>query len=185
QTIAAVGKEEIIKAAKQLDLPTFITKHNRAGKGLGVQLFDSIETLQTYVNGPNFEDPVDGITLIQEYIKSSDQSITRCEFIGGKFVYAVQVDTSDGFELCPADVCAVDTEQVLTRPKFQIIKDFNDPIIAAYERFLEKNQIQVAGIEFIRNQAGDIFTYDVNTNTTYNSDAEDALKEKEGLLELV
>src|SRR5699024_10094264 len=61
QTIAAVGKEEIIKAAKQLDLPTFITKHNRAGKGLGVQLFDSIETLQTYVNGPNFEDPVDGI----------------------------------------------------------------------------------------------------------------------------
>lgn len=184
KTIAAVGKEEIIEAAKQLDLPTFITKHNRAGKGLGVQLFDSIEALKTYVNGPHFEDSVDGITLIQEYIKSSDQSITRCEFIGGKFVYAVQVDTSDGFELCPADVCAVDTEQVLTRPKFQIIKDFNDPIIATYERFLEKNQIQVAGIEFIRNQAGDIFTYDVNTNTNYNSDAEDALKEKYGMLEL-
>ena len=33
--------------------------------------------------------------------------ITRAEFIGGQFIYAVEVDTSDGFELCPADACAV------------------------------------------------------------------------------
>jgi hypothetical protein len=27
--------------------------------------------------------------------------ITRAEFVGGKFIYAVEVDTSGGFELCP------------------------------------------------------------------------------------
>jgi hypothetical protein len=43
KTIAAVGKEQIVEAAKQLDAPSFITKHNRAGKGLGVQLFHSMK----------------------------------------------------------------------------------------------------------------------------------------------
>ncbi|HYK74034.1 MAG TPA: alpha-L-glutamate ligase, partial [Pseudoneobacillus sp.] len=43
--------------------------------------------------------------------------------------------------------------------------------------------VQVAGIEFIRNQDGEIFTYDINTNTNYNSDAE-AKAGKYGMLEL-
>ena len=72
-----------------------------------MQLFHSVEALKEYVYGPTFDEPVDGITLIQEYIKSPEQYITRCEFIGGKFLYAVQVDTSGGFELCPADACNI------------------------------------------------------------------------------
>ena len=45
-------------------------------------------------------------------------------------------------------------------------------MIAAYERFLADNQVEVAGIEFIRDGAGEIFTYDINTNTNYNAEAE-------------
>lgn len=187
KTLAAVGKEQIIEAAKQLGSASFITKHNRAGKGLGVQLFHSIESLQVYVNSAGFEEPVDGITLIQEYILSPESYITRCEFVGGKFVYAVQVDTSEGFELCPADACKigdlfcpVGEEE---KPKFKIIEGFNDPIIENYELFLQENKIAVAGIEFIRNAAGEIFTYDVNTNTNYNSDAE-KVAGKFGMLEV-
>ncbi|MBW9235056.1 hypothetical protein JQK62_23080, partial [Leptospira santarosai] len=61
KTIAAVGKKQIIQAAIDLGESSFITKHNRAGKGLGVQLFHSIESLQNYVDGPTFEEPVDGM----------------------------------------------------------------------------------------------------------------------------
>ena len=189
KTIAAIGKENILKAAEKIGTESFITKHNRAGKGLGVQLFHSIEGLKGYLEGSDFEEPVDGITLIQEYIKAPEPFITRCEFVGGKFVYAVQVDTSEGFELCPADACQIGDlfcpvgEEVEEKPKFQIVQDFNDPIIEKYEAFLKENQITVAGIEFIRNEAGDIFTYDVNTNTNYNSDAEQAAG-KYGMLEL-
>lgn len=183
KTIAAVGAKQIIEAAKQLNMSSFITKHNRAGKGLGVQLFHSIEDLRQYVEGPEFELPVDGITLIQEYIQSADGTITRCEFIGGQFIYAVQVDTSDGFELCPADACRIDSVGQ-TRPKFQIRRDFNAPIISKYEAFLKANQIQVAGIELIQNSDGEIFTYDVNTNTNYNAEAEEAANDKFGMLEL-
>ncbi|MEN2768946.1 ATP-grasp domain-containing protein [Ornithinibacillus xuwenensis] len=189
KTIAAVGKQQIIKAAKELNLSSFITKHNRAGKGLGVQLFHSIESLEDYVNGPTFEPSIDGITLIQEYIQAPEPFITRCEFIGGKFIYAVRVDTSEGFELCPADACTIDDlfcpvgEEVANKPKFEIIEGFTDPILEKYEKFLAANHIQIAGIEFIRDQTGKIFTYDVNTNTNYNSDAE-AIAGKYGMLEL-
>ncbi|ASN03544.1 ATP-grasp domain-containing protein [Virgibacillus necropolis] len=189
KTIAAVGKNEIIQAAKDLNLSSFITKHNRAGKGLGVQLFHSIEALQEYLDGSSFDPSIDGITLIQEYIQAPEPYITRCEFVGGKFVYAVRVDTSEGFELCPADACKIDDlfcpvgEDVPEKLKFQIVEGFQDPIIEKYEEFLKNNDIQVAGIEFIYDQNGEIFTYDVNTNTNYNSDAE-AQADKYGMLEL-
>jgi hypothetical protein len=189
KTTAAVGKQHILQAAEKFRGQPFITKHNRAGKGLGVQLFHTIDGLKSYVEGPTFEEPVDGITLIQDYIQAPENFITRCEFVGGKFVYAVKVDTSEGFELCPADACQIGDlfcpvgEEKEEKPKFQIIESFDEPILTKYEQVLAENNIQVAGIEFIRNAEGDIFTYDINTNTNYNFDAE-AKVGKYGMLEL-
>ena len=108
KTVFAVGKDQIIAAAQQLDVFPFITKHNRAGKGLGVHLFDSIEALKDYVNGPSFDESVDGITLVQQYIKAPGGFITRAEFVGGKYLYSVRVLTDDGFQLCPADNCQIE-----------------------------------------------------------------------------
>ncbi|QTN01024.1 alpha-L-glutamate ligase [Sediminibacillus dalangtanensis] len=189
KTLAAVGKEQIVDAAEKLNAASFITKHNRAGKGLGVQLFHTIDGLKEYLDGPDFDEPVDGITLVQEYIQAPEPYITRCEFIDGKFLYAVQVDTSEGFELCPADACTIDDlfcpvgEQPEDQSKFRIVENFNEPIIEKYEQFLADNGIRVAGIEFIFNQDGELFTYDVNTNTNYNSEAE-AKADKYGMLEM-
>jgi glutathione synthase/RimK-type ligase-like ATP-grasp enzyme len=178
-TIAAVGRDEIVAAAKTMGAP-FITKHNRAGKGLGVYRFDDVEALQRYVEGDAFEDSVDGVTLIQRYIEAPQPFITRVEFVGGNFLYAVQVDTSQGFELCPADVCQIDdafcpvgeTAPTTSAPRFRIIEGFADPIVERYRRFLADNGIGIAGIEFIRDCSGELYTYDVNTNTNYNADAE-------------
>lgn len=189
KTIAAVGREAVLNAAAQFEGKPFITKHNRAGKGLGVQLFHSIEGLKQYVDGPDFEEPVDGITLIQEYIQAPEPYITRCEFVNGKFLYAVRVDTSEGFELCPADACQIGDlfcpvgEESPAKPKFQIVDDVNDEIISKYESMLKANNVKVAGIEFIRDANGEIYTYDINTNTNYNGDAE-AAAGKYGMLEI-
>ena len=108
KTVFAVGKSQIIEAARELGVVPFITKHNRAGKGLGVHLFDSIEALAEYVNGPSFDESVDGITLVQQYIKSPGGFITRAEFVGGKYLYSVRVLTEDGFQLCPVDNCQIE-----------------------------------------------------------------------------
>jgi hypothetical protein len=189
RTMAVVGKEQVLKAARRFEGQPFITKHNRAGKGLGVQLFYSLAAVEEFFASPDFEEPRDGIWLVQEYIQAPEPYITRCEFVGGKFVYAVQVDTSAGFQLCPADACQIGDlfcpvgESTPTKPQFRIIDDFADPIIAQYQQFLAASGIDVAGIEFIRDASGTIYTYDVNTNTNYNSDAE-AVAGKYGMLEL-
>ena len=54
RTVAVVGREEIVEAARRFNGP-FITKHNRAGKGLGVRLFNNLEALKTYVASDAFE----------------------------------------------------------------------------------------------------------------------------------
>ena len=91
-------------------------------------------------------------------------------------MYAVEVDTSDGFELCPADACAVGDAFCPVgeepRAKFTIIDDIDPALKRRYEAFLAANDIDVAGIEFITDADGAVYTYDVNTNTNYNPDAE-------------
>ena len=84
-----------------------ILKPNRGGKGLGVQLFASSDSLAAFVESDAWQPPVDGLHLLQEYVRAPRPVITRAEFVGGRFLYAVEVDTSDGFELCPADACAI------------------------------------------------------------------------------
>ena len=179
RTVAAVGREHIIAAARRFD-GSFITKHNRAGKGLGVRLFHDVAALQDYVESERFEDSVDGLTLIQEYIRASTPHITRVEFVGGEFLYAVQVDTSLGFELCPADVCEIgdafcpagETAAAPAAPRFRIVPGFDHPIVERYRKFIADHGIGIAGIEFITDAAGELYTYDVNTNTNYNGAAE-------------
>ena len=173
KTFSAKEKSEIIKKSKNFNKP-FITKHNRGGRGLGVKYFNNTSELEKYVNG-NFEDSVDGITLLQEYIESDPRIITRVEFVKGKFLYAVQVDATEGFELCPADACNVEEKFCPTNPdgnKFMIVKNYKNPEIKKYEDLLKSNGIEIAGIEYIKGKDGVHYTYDINTNTNYNSIAE-------------
>ena len=177
RTLAAVGRQPLIEAARHFS-PPFITKHNRAGKGLGVRLFHDAEALARYVDGEAFEPSVDGITLLQEYIEAPEPFITRVELVGGRFLYAVRVDTSQGFELCPADACRADDAFCPTGEAagglFRIVEGFRHPLVERYEHVLEANDIHIAGIEFIVDRDGVTYTYDINTNTNYNSEAETA-----------
>ena len=175
-TIAVIGKENIAVAAERIGFPV-ILKHNRAGKGLGVQLLYSTAALNEHLASADFKESIDGITLVQRYIEAPQPYITRVEFVGGKLVYAVRVDTSEGFELCPADVCQIDETAsacptVALNDKFQILPEFEHPLLPAWQAFLARNDIKIAGIEFIADAAGRSFTYDINTNTNYNPDAE-------------
>jgi hypothetical protein len=177
-TLAVVGKDNIAAAADRLGYP-LILKHNRAGKGLGVRLFLSRAALDEHLAGDAFEAPVDGITLVQRYIKAPTPKITRVEFVGGKFLYAIEVDTSQGFELCPADACQIDAASMAgvcpaeaPSEKFRILGDFDHPLLPRWQAFLGANDIGIAGIEFITDESGRSYTYDVNTNTNYNPAAE-------------
>ncbi|PYY32145.1 MULTISPECIES: RimK family alpha-L-glutamate ligase [unclassified Curtobacterium] len=171
------------------DVP-FITKHNQGGKGLGVRRFDSLAEFDAYVDSPEFEAPVDGITLLQEYLTAREPFITRAEFVGGEFVYAVRVDTSAGsFELCPADACEVPSGEngpqgiagavcevpgtdgtTVTADTFSVRSEVTaeHPLVQQLRGFLADQRIQIAGVEFMETTDGRTVVYDINTNTNYN-----------------
>ena len=154
KTVLVAGKGLLVEAVRQhFGGGAFILKPNRGGKGLGVRLFNSPGGFADHLDSADYQPPVDGLHLLQQYIRAPLPLITRAEFIGGRFMYAVEVDTSDGFELCPADVCAVGDafcpagEQ--PRAKFTIVEDIDPTLKHRYEAFLAANHIEVAGIEFI------------------------------------
>ena len=108
RTIAVVGRGQLLEAAESMQTP-FITKHNQGGKGLGVRRFDNLDSFREYISSDDFEEPVDGITLLQEYVQPREPFISRIETVGYEHVYTINADTArGGFQLCPADACELD-----------------------------------------------------------------------------
>ncbi len=176
RTVAVAGTSELAAAAGKLDVP-FISKHNQGGKGLGVRLFGSHDEFDAYLSSADYAAPVDGITLLQEYLRAAAPQITRVEMVGGEFIYAINADTSaGGFELCPAEACALGDEPA-GRPAgdlFMLREPFDHPIIGRYADFMRRHDIEIAGFEFIETVDGRLVTYDINTNTNYNPGIEAA-----------
>jgi hypothetical protein len=180
ETVVVAGKEHLVAAAQdRFPGAAFILKPNRGGKGLGVRLFHGPDALADYLDGRDYEPPVDGLHLLQRYVQAARPIITRAEFVGGRFFYAVEVDTTDGFELCPAETCGVvdvfcpaGAEASEPRARFTIVDGIDPALRLTYQAFLAANGIAVAGIEFIAATDGTLYTYDLNTNTNYNAEAE-------------
>jgi len=170
RTVAVVGgRPDDVLAAAATVRPPVVVKPNRGGKGLGVTRFDSVDELAAAL--PGLDEPVDGVLLVQEYVEPARPRITRAEIVGGELVYAITADTErGGFQLCPADACAVDGTPaslfaLRTEPLPSGLAD-------AYESFARWHGLEVAGFEFIETADGRAVTYDVNTNTNYNPDVE-------------
>ncbi|WP_231445470.1 ATP-grasp domain-containing protein [Brevibacterium zhoupengii] len=178
RTSAVFGSAALSTAARDFN-PPFITKHNQGGKGLGVRLFQSHAELDEAASdfapgGAN--EPIDGITLVQEYVQPAQPFVTRAEFIGGRFHYAVRVDVSDGsFELCPAEACEIPGASAAPVDPFALREDITaqTPLIGRLEALLSELRIDIAGIEFIETADGRQVVYDINTNTNYNPNVED------------
>ncbi|HXW47362.1 MAG TPA: hypothetical protein VEL03_21385 [Streptosporangiaceae bacterium] len=182
RTLAVAGTGELAAAARKLPVP-FIGKHNQGGKGLGVRKFDSHAEFEVYLAGPDYEPPADGITLLQEYLVAAQPLITRAEIVGGEFIYAITADTArGGFQLCPADACAVvpaagaagagDGGSAPEPSLFALREGFRHPVVGRYLDFAAEHGIGIAGFEFIETADGRLVTYDINTTTNYNAEIE-------------
>ena len=185
--LKAAAKENFYDSSTDRWIP-FVSKHNRAGKGLGVHLFSNDreleERFEKLIGSDSDEDfSVDGIYLLQEYIKSPRQVINRAEFIGYQLMYVIEVDTRQGFQLCPSDACRKTADAKLVKQSADEIKhgfdirpenslnDREKELIEQLEKFLRERQIEVAGIEWV-DDGTHTYVYDVNCNTNYNVAAE-------------
>ncbi|HEX3926205.1 MAG TPA: hypothetical protein VHY31_28290 [Streptosporangiaceae bacterium] len=174
RTLAVAATAALPAAARKLPAP-FISKHNQGGKGLGVRLFSSHDEFDAYLVSPEYQAPVDGMTLLEEYLRAAEPFVTRVEIVGGAFAYAITADTArGGFELCPADACAVDQAPGQGPELFALREGFDHPIIGRYLDFARAQGIEIAGFEFIETADGRLVTYDINTTTNYNATIEAA-----------
>ena len=182
RTVAAVGADQVIAAAEAFGYP-LILKPNRGGKGLGVQLFRDHAELAAHVRSPAFDPGIDGVTLVQQLLEGAEPVIYRSEFVGGRYLYTVRVETGGAFELCPADACTIgdaacpvgeEPAEPVVQPRFAILQDFAHPILERYPQVLAAHGAEVAACEMIVDADGRAWTYDLNTNTNYNGAAEAA-----------
>jgi hypothetical protein len=174
RTVAVAGRAELAAAARKLPVP-FIIKPNQGGKGLGVRAFASHAEFDDYLAGPDYGEPTDGITLLQEYLVAAQPRITRVEIVGSEFIYAITADTArGGFQLCPADACAIGPAGApADEPSlFALRPGFDHPIVGRYLEFAAAHGIGIAGFEFIETADGRLVSYDINTTTNYNAEIE-------------
>jgi hypothetical protein len=180
KTVLAAGADRLVEVAKNFEGP-FITKHNRGGKGLGIELFNNADELAAHLDSDSADLGPHEQVIIQRYIDSPNQYITRVELVGGRMIFAMQSSTEQGFQLCPSDVCQAELgqnklEQATavcstgdTSGKFQASPlPADDPLVARYRALCAGEGIEIAGIEFVEDADGNKYTYDINGTTNYN-----------------
>lgn len=176
----AVLHEDVRAAARDLRGP-FVTKHNQGGKGLGVRLFRSVASFEQFVGEGGLEaeqSSPDGVLVLQRYIEPAEPHITRVEIVDGKLLYALRSSTEGGFQLCPADACAIDDafcpvgESATSKFAWDPSVTEEDPLVRSYIDLLAANDVALAGIELVTDAQGRRWTYDLNGTTNYNADVE-------------
>jgi hypothetical protein len=175
RTVLAVGRAALLEQADTFEGP-FITKHNRGGKGLGIQLFGSAEQLAEHLDSGRFDAGPSGVIVLQEYIAPAEPFITRVEIVGDRFLFAMRSSTISGFELCPSDACQAEVPDVCPADGAPAPDKFqpdpmtaDDPLVASYIRLMKAEGIDLAGIEFVTDDEGTRWTYDINGTTNYNA----------------
>ena len=173
RTVLAVGRQHLLEAAATFDGP-FITKHDQGGKGLGIQLLHDPWELEKHLDSAGFDAGPGARMILQQYISAPEPFITRVEFVGGRFVFAMRSSTAEGFELCPSDVCnpmprhredpRIGATALFSRSPITA----DDPLVQQYIRLCNEEGIEIAGIEFVEDAGGNRYTYDINGTTNYN-----------------
>jgi len=168
-------------AAAAIGYPV-VVKPNIGGSGAGIARYDRAEDLDPSAELGQLDLGLDQTALVQEFIPAHDNSITRIEVLGGKFLYAIQIFmTGETFNLCPGHICQTADGASLSRaicpadaPKTGLrVAAANPPadVIAAVERIMAAAGIEVGGVEFIVDgRDGRRLFYDVNALSNYVAD---------------
>ena len=159
--------EDLIAASEGLRFP-IVVKANIGGSGAGIERYDTPAALAEAVADGSIPNSIDAVLLAQEYVPVRGDAITRIETLGGRLLYAIDVDGSGGFDLCPADVCLLTPG----KPPITIREARPAPeLIDAAERIAAVIGLDVGGIEvMIDDRDGVPRFYDINAFSNFVAD---------------
>lgn len=151
-------RTDILAAATGLGFP-LIVKPNIGGAGSGVTRYESQEELAQAIEHGSTPISVDSVTLVQEYVPSTNGRIVRAETLDGKFLYAIAIGSGGAtFDLCPADVCAIDRPPVTMEQT-----TLDTQTLAEVETIARAAHLDIGGIEFMLDERdGARRYYDIN-----------------------
>jgi glutathione synthase/RimK-type ligase-like ATP-grasp enzyme len=158
-------REDLAAAAATMRWPLLV-KANIGGSGAGIVRYGHEGELAASIAGGTVPDSVDSVLLVQDYAPARGGAITRVETLGGRFLYAIEVESGgDNFDLCPADAC-------LAQPGRSAIRmtAVTPPpeLIEASERIARAVGLDVGGVEYlIDDRDGIARFYDINALSNF------------------
>jgi hypothetical protein len=175
-------------AADELEYPV-IVKPNIGGSGALMRRFDLAAELRQAALAGELDAVfgLDSTAIVQEFHPPAGGSIVRVEALAGEVLYAIRIenDPNQGFNLCPADICQVDTVAP-SSTEFEFC-----PVDAPAKRPLQIEAIQppnwvaeavvrifttagtdVGGVEYLESSRdGQTYFYDINALSNFVTDA--------------
>ena len=159
---------DLVAAAEGMAFPLLV-KANVGGSGVGIVRYASLDQLRTSVADGTVPASVDQVLLVQDYVPPRGGTIIRLETLGGRFLYAIEIESSgDSFDLCPADACVAQPGRKAIR-----MTAVTPPpeIIEAAERIAQKAGLDLGGIEVvIDDRDGTPRFYDINAMSNFVAD---------------
>jgi glutathione synthase/RimK-type ligase-like ATP-grasp enzyme len=158
-------REDLAAAAQEIGYPLMV-KANIGGSGAGIVRYEDAEALARSVRERSVPDSVDSVLLVQDYVPARGGTIVRVETLGGKFLYAIEVESSgESFDLCPADACLAQPGRSAVR-----MAAVQPPvaIVEAAERIARAAGLAVGGVEYlIDDRDGVPRFYDINALSNF------------------
>jgi hypothetical protein len=156
-------RADLLAAADTMRYPLLV-KANLGGSGAGIVRYSSRDELAQSTGDRTVPESVDNVLLVQDYVPPRGGSIVRIETLGGRFLYAIEVESGgDSFDLCPADACAISRG-----PIRMAAVDPGPELIAAAERIAEAAGLDVGGVEVvIDDRDGVPRFYDINALSNF------------------
>jgi hypothetical protein len=157
-------RDDLLKAVEVMAFPLLV-KANVGGSGAGIIRYDDLASLEEAVRERFLPDSVDKVLLLQDYVPARGGRIIRLETLGGRFLYAIEVESGGAFDLCPADACIAEPG----REAIRMAKvDPGADLIEAAERIAQAAGIDVGGVEVvIDDRDGTPRFYDINALSNF------------------
>lgn len=164
--------EDLIAATRGFDWPLLV-KANIGGSGAGIVRYSDADELDRSVVDGMVPQSEDKVLLLQDYVPPRGGVIIRMETLGGRFLYAIEVESSgESFDLCPADAC------VAARPApirmSSVTPDAE--LVEAAERIARAAGLEVGGVEVVIDDSDGVARfYDINALSNFVAKPHDVL----------
>ena len=165
-------REDIMAAAAGLAFPLLL-KANIGGAGAGIVRYASRAELEEAVRERFLPASVDQVLLLQDLVPARGGSMIRVETLGGNYLYAIDVASDGGFDLCPADACIAAPGRAAVK-----MTAITPPaeLIDAAERIVRAVGLDVGGVEYlIDDRDGTARFYDINALSNFVANPLDVL----------